>query len=65
MKHHIGTVEKYWERILAEDQWGFRPQRITMDRISIVRQIQETFYAHDIDIQRLSFIKKIYNKFSL
>ena len=58
MKHHIGTVEKYWEGILSEYQWGFRPQRITMDRIFIVRQIQEIFYAHDIDIQRLSFIFK-------
>jgi len=41
------------EGILAEYQWGLRPQRKTMDQIFIVRQILDTFYAHDIDLHRL------------
>jgi len=53
MKHHTGTVEKYWEGILAEYQWGFRKQRRTMDQIFIVRQILEKIYVHDIDLHLL------------
>jgi len=46
-------LKENWEGILAEYQWGFRPQRKTMDQIFIIRQILYTFYAHDIDLHRL------------
>jgi hypothetical protein len=46
-------LKEYLEEILGEYQCGFRPQRTTTDHIFAVRQIQEKFYVHDIDLHLL------------
>jgi hypothetical protein len=46
-------LKEYLEEILGEYQCGFRPQRRRTDQIFVVRQIQEKFYAHDIDLHLL------------
>jgi hypothetical protein len=49
----LERLEEYSEEILGEYQCDFRPQRRTVDKIFIVRQILEKFYAHDIDLHLL------------
>jgi hypothetical protein len=46
-------LKVYSEEILGEYQCGIRPQSGTTDQIFVVRQIQEEFYAHDIDLDLL------------
>jgi hypothetical protein len=46
-------LKEYSEEILGEYQCGFGPQRRTTDHIFVVRQIQEKFYVHDIDLHLL------------
>jgi hypothetical protein len=49
----LERLKEYSEEIGGGYQCGFRPQGRTTDQIFVVRQIQEKFYAHDIDLHLL------------